>query len=138
MYSTNMPLKLHLKASKNISFTKTLARTNKICSFQQDITVYLPFTQLPTSTSPPSRTAPSSNTSRPKPASAKEPLASRSFARLETELRVSGCTGPSWSSRPVRALRWSSSACRVGCGWMTAGWLPMPWRDGPCAVIRNW
>ena len=57
MYSTNMPQKLNLKASKNISFTKTLARTNKICSFQQDITVYFPFTQLPTSTSP-SRTAP--------------------------------------------------------------------------------
>ena len=63
MYSTNTQ-KLNLKASKNISFTKTLARTNKICSFQQDITVYLPFTQLPTSTSPPSRTTPSNNTSR--------------------------------------------------------------------------
>ena len=61
-----MPQKLNLKASKNISFTKTFARTNKICSFQQDITVYFPFTQLPTSTSPPSRTAPTSNTSRPR------------------------------------------------------------------------
>ena len=60
-----MPQKLNLKASKNMSFTKTLARTNKICSFQQDITVYLPFTQLPTSTSP-SRAAPNSNTSRPR------------------------------------------------------------------------
>ena len=61
-----MPQKLNLKTSKNISFTKTLAKTNKICTFQQDITVYLPCTQLPTSTSPPSRTAPSSNTSRPR------------------------------------------------------------------------
>ena len=61
-----MPQNFNLKASKNISFTKTLARTNKICSFQQDITVYFPFTQLPTSTSPPSRTAPTSNTSRPR------------------------------------------------------------------------
>ena len=25
-----------------------------------------------------------------------------------------------------------------GCGWATAGWRPMPWRDGPCAVIRSW
>ena len=70
-------------------------------------------------------------------ASETEPLASRRFARFQTELRVSGCRGPSWSSDPARALRWSSSACKVGCGWATAGWLPMPWRDGPSAVIRN-
>ena len=123
--STNTPQKLNWKASKNISFTKTLARTNKICSFQQGTTVYLPFTQLPTSTSAPSRTAPSSNTSRPKPASAKEPLASKSFARFQTEMRVLGCTGPSWHSRPIRALRWSSSAWpRVVDGWQQGG--------GPC------
>ena len=67
-----------------------------------------------------------------------EPFTSRRIANLRTEIKVSGCTGPSWPSSPARALRWSSSACRVGCGWMTAGWHPMPWRDGPCAVIRNW
>ena len=137
MYSTNMPQKLNLKASKNISFTKNS------CQDQQDLLVsaghHCLFTLYSTSHIyiPSKQNRPKQHTSRPKPASAKEPLASRSFARLETELRVSGCTGPSWSSRPIRALRWSSSACRVGCGWMTAGWLPMPWRDGPSAVIRN-
>ena len=141
MYSTNPPQKLNLKASKNISFTKTLARTNKICSFQQDITVYLPFTQLPTSTSPPSRTAPKQQhqpTEIPL-ASAKEPFGLQKLCQIVDGAEgVSDARGPADLLDPVRALRWSSSACRVGCGWMTAGWRPMPWRDGPCAVIRNW
>ena len=33
----------------------------------------------------------------------------------------------------IKALRLAQ-----GCGWMSAGWLPMPWQDEPCAVIRNW
>ena len=53
------------------------------------------FHQLPTFTSPPSRTAPSNNTIPTKPASAKEPLASRRIARFRTDWRVLGCTGPS-------------------------------------------
>jgi hypothetical protein len=120
MYSTNTPQKLILKASKNISFTKTLARTNKICSFQQDITVYLPFTQLPTSTSPPSRTAPSSNTSRPRFPS---PL-QRSLwppEALPDCRRIGGCSD---ARGPADLLAHSGPCDRApppGAGWVVDG-----------------
>ena len=134
MYSTNPPQKLNLKASKNISFTKTLARTNNICSFQQDVTVYLPFTQLPTSTSPPSRTAPSNNTSRHR-------LCDGAFHLQKVCQIPDGLEGvrmhgaqlifPSRQGPAMELLRLAQ-----GGGWMTAGWRPMPWRRALCRDPR--
>ena len=136
MYSTNPPQKLNLKASKNISFTKTLARTNKICSFQQDITVYLPFTTshiyIPFKQNRPKQQHQPTEACLCEGAFVLQKLCQ--IVDGEEGVRMHGAQ-LTFSPRQGPAME----LLRLQGGlWMTAGWRPMPWRDGLGAVIRNW
>ena len=111
-YPTRMSLNLIWKALKAHlsmyfkSFHNTFAKS-EICS-----TTTIPLIRLPSTTT--SHIYIPSKQNRPRqqhqpteipPASATEPFTSRRIARPRTDPRVSGCTGPSWPSRPLKAVR---------------------------------
>ena len=126
MYPTNMPVKRNLKASNKISFALWPGLTRSSC-FRTSLFLYhlLSFPhQHPLIQAEP----PQATTHRPRFPS---PL-QRNLWPPEALPGSRRRSGPCDTAPPPGAGR------RVGCGWTTAGWRPMPWRDGPRAVIRNW
>ena len=118
----------------------TLAKINEIRSFQEGVAVE-PLSQLPST----SHIYIPSKQNRPKQQHNPDEsrLCKGAFGLQKLCQAPDGAQGARmhraqliFSPRQGPAIKLLGLA--QGCGWATEGWRPMPWRDGPCAVIRSW
>ena len=118
----------------------TLAKINEIRSFQEGVAVE-PLSQLPSTSHiyiPSKQNRPKQQHNPDEARLCKGAFGLQKICQVPDGLEGARMHRAQLIFTPRQGPAMELLRLAQGCGWATAGWRPMPWRDGPCAVFPNW